>query len=466
MISKMGEKAAKRLEREINAIGAKRLTGYLTTAAGVSPAIAAGASAALGLTAEEREGLDRLKPYFYEGQVMVPLTKPKDGKMQYMPISYYAPYDSAVAPAKAALEAYSRGEALGKSELQKIADGGFTFMGKLAQPFVEEALLSERIADVVSVAGFGRGGFRRTGAKIYEPTDNPGEKFTKSMEHILGAMNPSILDNFVTIKPGKGLTPGRITRAAEEIPGGYGQNFNIYEEVMANTLGARSMELDARTQIEFGSSAYAKFRNGGPAAELRRAFRANDATFDGIVASWTDANQDLFRLQQELYLDFEAAKAMGMSDREIRKRATSRRGTGKSDVKQILDGEFQLLTISSELSKQARKDEREGEGRLIPSRDLGKLGRELNRLARKQLRGLRLDQPFPKFQQEPEPPKTSILPQNQGSGLSLSSPRTSIAPAPVPPVQAAGPVSPGLLGDNPVEIARNMELAQRTRRND
>ena len=44
----------------------------------------------------------------------------------------------------------------------------FTFIGKLAQPFVEEALLSERIADVVSVAGFGRGGRRRTGAEVYK----------------------------------------------------------------------------------------------------------------------------------------------------------------------------------------------------------------------------------------------------------------------------------------------------------
>ena len=42
MISKMGEKAAKRLEREINAIGAKRLTGYVVTAGGISPGIAAG----------------------------------------------------------------------------------------------------------------------------------------------------------------------------------------------------------------------------------------------------------------------------------------------------------------------------------------------------------------------------------------------------------------------------------------
>ena len=97
------------------------MTGYVVTAGGVSPAIAAGASAALGITAEEQEALDVLKPYFYEGQVMVPLTKPKNGKMQYMPISYYAPYDSAVAPAKAALEAYSRGERIGKNELTKIS---------------------------------------------------------------------------------------------------------------------------------------------------------------------------------------------------------------------------------------------------------------------------------------------------------------------------------------------------------
>jgi len=54
--------------------------------------------------------------------------------------------------------------------------------------------------------------------------------------------------------------------------------------------------------------------------------------------------------------------------------------------------------------------------------------------------------------------------QNTPSGSSLSSPEASIASAPVPSVQAGEPVSPELLGDNPIEVARNMELAQRTRR--
>ena len=461
MIEKMGEKAAKRLQREINAIGAKRLAGYVTTAAGVSPAIAAGASAALGITAEEMEGLDILKPYFYEGQVMVPLTKPKDGKMQYMPISYYAPYDSAVAPAKAALEAYSRGEKIGKSELQKLADGGFTFIGKLAQPFVEEALLSERIADVVSVAGFGRGGRRRTGAEIYEPTDNPGEKFVKSMQHILGAMNPSIIDNFVTIKPGQGLVPGRITRAADDTPGAYGQDFNIYEEVMANTLGARSLELDAKTQIEFGSSAYAKFRNSGPASEIRRAFGRNDATFDSIISAYTDANQDLFRLQQEMFLDFEAAKALGLSNTQIRKKAKGR-GIGAKDVSQILKGEFQPLTIGNNIVREARKAEREGEGRLIPARDLKRLRSELNRFGRSKFKGLSLEQPFPTVRErEPRKPVSSI--PTPPTTTAVRPPVTPITPVVTPPVQGRSAINPGLLGDNPVEIQRNLELAQRTR---
>lgn len=465
MIAKMGETAAKRLEREINAIGAKRLTGYVVTAGGVSPGIAAAASAALGLTAEEQDALDTLKPYFYEGQVMVPLTKPKDGKMQYMPISYYAPYDSAVAPAKAALEAYSRGEKLGKSELQKIADGGFTFIGKLAQPFVEEALLSERIADVVSVAGFGRGGRRRTGAEVYEETDNPNEKLVKSMQHILGAMNPSLIDNFVTIKPGEGITPGRITRAAEDIPGAYGQDFNIYEEVMANTLGARSLELDANKQIEFGSSAYAKFRNSGPASELRRAFRRNDATFDSIVASWTDANQDLFRLQQELFLDFEAAKALGLSSRSIRSRAKGR-GIGAKDVNQILKGEFQPLEIGNNIVQDAYQQEREGEGRLISAKDLSRLRGDLNKLAYRQLRGLNLKKSFPRVsdedsREETTSPVSSIV--TPPTTTAVRPPVAPITPVVTPSVQGRSAINPGLLGDNPVEIQRNLELASRTR---
>ena len=466
IVEKIGEKAAQRLQREINAIGAKRLTGYVTTAAGVSPAIAAGASAALGLTEGERKGLDKLKPYFYEGQVMVPLTKPKDGKMQYMPISYYAPYDSAVAPAKAALEAYSKGEALGKGEIQKIADGAFTFIGKLAQPFTEEALLSERVADVVSVAGFGRGGRRRTGAEVYDQADDGYEKMVKSMRHILGAMNPSIVDNFVTIRADRGVVPGKITRAATETPTAYGREFDLYEEIMANTLGARSLTLDANNQIQFSSSAYAKFRNDGPAPELSRIFRANDASEEDIINGWVDANQDLFRLQQNLFLDFEAAKSLGLSDRDIRKKAKGR-GIGAKDVNQILKGKFQPLRIGYTLVEEAQREQREGQGRVLPARDLADLRLDLNRISDRQLKQVRLDEPFPLFK-EPEPvtplrPTVSQTPNVPVLSQPLSSPS---APPAAPLPTATGPqtsINPELLGDNPIEQARNMELARRTR---
>ena len=262
------------------------------------------------------------------------------------------------------------------------------------------------------------------------------------------------------IKPGEGITPGRITRADEDIPGAYGQDFNIYEEVMANTLGARSLELDANKQIEFGSSAYAKFRNSGPASELRRAFGRNDATFDSIVAGWTDANQDLFRLQQELFLDFEAAKALGLSSRSIRSRAKGR-GIGAKDVNQILKGEFQPLEIGNNIVQDAYQQEREGEGRLISAKDLKRLRSELNRFGRS-LKGLSLEKPFPTVRErEPRELVSSIV--TPPTTTAVRPPVAPITPVVTPSVQGRSAINPGLLGDNPVEIQRNLELASRTR---
>jgi len=462
MINKMGEEAARRLQREINAIGAKRLTGYITTSAAISPAIAAGAATALGLTEKEIEALDRGKPYFYEGQTMVPLTKPKDGDIQYMPISYYAPYDSAIAPAKAALEAYSKGEALGRGEIQKIADGAFTFIGKLAQPFVEEALLSERIADVVSVAGFGRGGQRRTGAPIYEIGDDPNEKIVKSMRHILGAMNPSIVQNFVRLDPARGVVPGKITRAATESPTGYGREFDLYEEIMANTLGARSLELKSSDLVYFGSSEYNKIRNSGPVRELSRIVGANDTTESEIEEQWADSNSDLFRLQQELYLDFKTAQDLGLSTLALRKSA-KKANLSNRDIAQIEKGLFSPIFIGKGMLTRPALSEREGQRRLTPYKQVRDTAVKLNERSREELDELRLDMPFPNVLKpiEPVSVERSELPNVPVLSQPLSSPSASPA-APLP--TATGPQTPldlDILGDNPIEQARNMELARR-----
>ena len=173
----------------------------------------------------------------------------------------------------------------------------------------------------------------------------------------------------------------------------------------------------------------------------------------------------MFRLQQELFLDFEAAKALGLSSRSIRSRAKGR-GIGSKDVNQILKGEFQPLEIGNNIVQDAYQQEREGEGRLISAKDLSRLRGELNKLAYRQLRGLNLKKSFPRVsdedsREETTSPVSSVV--TPPTTTAVRPPVAPITPVVTPSVQGRSAINPGLLGDNPVEIQRNLELASRTR---
>ena len=504
-IAKAGRDAGLRLQREMNAIGLKRLSGFTTSAFVATPAVAAGTAALLELPQSILDSLDREKPFFFQGHTLVPLGKPdEDGKIKYTTISYYSPYATIAAIPKRFMEEYSRQGRLGKDTADQAYNAVYEAFGLFLQPFTEEALLAERLGDVTF-----RKGRTRQGRKLYETKDDPEEKWAKSIGHILGAVTPTVIRDFVDVEqfnPVSGTlktNPGRATLAIENarekdrtVYGKTDRDFQPGEEALRYLMGMTTMEMDSKENLGYSAIEYNSSRNQSIRSEVNRNFRRANLTREDLVDSYADVTEELFKAQQELYLSIQDNKILGdLRDKDvkellIKKPAVRNAIIPKKDYEQIEEGLFSPVAISEESmkSEKERLDRRDIEYEYSIKRRI-KDQKKLEKKASKKLEKLRLDEEYPKeemkrffeeykierfgtgvrsdLQTQPQTiAQTSIAPQTPNVPV-LSQPLSPPSAPPAAPLPTAtGPqasLDPELLGDNPIEQARNMELARRTR---
>ena len=528
LVKELGEKAANGLARQMNAIGTKRLAGLGFTTFGTTATASAISAAALGLTDDEKEGMDNSAATgFYEGQRFVYLTKPVDGKFEALPVGYFIPNDVIGTAFNSGLQQFARGQKINEAS---ILDSVLTGLGTLLRPFTDESLLFERIVDVT-----GRNGRTKTGAIIYRAqpgdmqADDFGEIVNKSFLHLLGAVTPVATDYFYEFDPTdpEGIKKGRVLKGLQGELSKSGQFINLAAEATAMSTGLRGLKIDNKKKLEYTAREFARVNTAGPGGELNAELRTDDVTPRKAILQWYDTQQESFKTQQQLMLSANNAiltnVKIGSVDELFRTN-----GVPKAVADAALRGKFTFKTIGQKLVDDLYNEIGEDPGKAefyrklaqIPfaerdqftPREFEQIVNILNAKSNSLSERISLTEPFPPlesffseeelgpdlfqrvfgalpFTEKPAPSTLFVKPEgsnvrpsgqpvapspapqifdfrseNTPSGSSLSSPEASIASAPVPSVQAGEPVSPGLLGDNPVEIARNMELAERTRR--
>jgi hypothetical protein len=98
------------LERQIRAVGAQRLSGYLASAVAVPSGVQAAAARTLGWGEEGKptiEDLNKIAADYTKGHQLIPISAAGDPNVEYLDLSYMMPYDFALAPARAAMQLYS-----------------------------------------------------------------------------------------------------------------------------------------------------------------------------------------------------------------------------------------------------------------------------------------------------------------------------------------------------------------------
>ena len=453
LIKRIGPENARILERQIRAIGAQRLSGYITSAAVIPAATATAARTALGWDENQVDALNMQAPYYMEGHQLVPLTRAGDPNVEYIDLSYMMPYDFMLTPARAAMQAYQERGVVGGAEIEQIRDAAISSLGKLLEPFASESLLGERITNVTL-----RRGVTPTGLQIYSENTPLGEKLSRGLIHVVGGFEPGVAQMFFQERGGEFIS-GRVTRAALGIPSASGQPYDMAEELGAIVSGLRPMQLRLPETFRYSGFEYNQAQREASNVFGREA-NANDSTAESVIDAYTRANDQLMSGQARLFALVESARALGMTDQQIRRELRDEANLGQEVIARVMRGRFRPLDLSDDRIRSVVRESRREKRVLdrLPVREIRQLTQQYRRMELPKLGSAENEALAP----APPPGFVPVQVEGAAPAAPVVGP-VPAAPGPQPSAQPARTAPPPLelLGSNPFEALRNLGIAQR-----
>ena len=453
---------------EIQKIGMRRLMGALTTFSVIPAGISSMGYALSGVSKEEMDAYQRsLAPPWEKNARLVPVGRHEDGTPKYINYSYSNPYDMLERTAIAALNNYEEGMRKGKSSGQVVSEAAFASLGEMMSPFTQESIALAAFRDVLdpnaenpvmqALGQFGRGGKTITGAKIYNPEDSKGDQIAKSFAHIADTLMPSIIpidESGGVIEPSRfargfinGLGLNETLGISEEDR--MGRERDLSQELARAFSGITESDSQASDSLKYKGYEFARARQDASNIFNSIARRQN-VTREQLIEAYNDANEARFRAFRDFNQVLRDVETFGMSRNEMRRILKQ---AGVSGVNELLRDTYRPLEVSDSVLKDMRRNG-----------TIGELPRGEIRGIISEQRGRQFDAPVVQEEVPMFGVPVEEAPQEQVPMFGVPFEEGSIQlPAAATPTRTAA-VSPSLLGDNPIDVARNMEIASTQRR--
>ena len=368
------------------------------------------------------------------------------------------------------MQVYSEKGKLDKSEIEQIASGAWRGFEMFLEPFGSESMIFERFRDVLPSEGLlsfavGRGGKTATGADVYAETDAQGEKIGESIGHIFNGVIPEYIRLAGQVKNPltRELEPGRVYRAVAGMPGKRGEEYNSFKEAARLVTGFTPMTVDLRNDFSFKGLEYTPRRTDAK-TQASRVIRRADSTMEDMTSAWNKYLDNLYREQSKLYMDIQAARQMGLTEKDIRRNLVKGANIGRKEANSIMRGEFWPTQASKELYKDIiALNKAEGRTRVTDRPSFS----TFNRLSRAR-NGERLAVSDPVPAERAAPPALNfddLIPQQQPPALNfddLIPQQQGMSTPPIPqPIQTASArVDPAILGNDPATQALAKSLGR------
>ena len=467
-----GDQMAAEYVRQINAMGVRRLGGVVASLGLLSAQTKRGIESSAGISERESQALITLGPPYLAGAEIAVLDNDPE-YIDYINLSANFPYDGATSAARAGLRRFAKNQELNVPEGMTQIEAFATMFSKAIGDFGEESILAQHFLDITvrngQIARSGGGGGR-----VWPNVENYPlqKKIEASARHMLGAVNPQIVNEFLQIH-GRGFEPGKVTRAFLELQSGSGVVNEPVIEFMRLITGAGANRVNKDMLTYYTGSQYQRASTGSKSALatiINPETLRPSSTPESLAEKFLEAQEIAFRTQQNFRRELLALQDLGISEDRIKEIFKVRKIVqDKKELENLFRGVYTPLTINKsrvktlEAAREAQMPVPEELDSFIESMS------DLNLWATETFIDVSLDEDYPlrsvdvdeAVEEEFFPDLSSAAPAQINTAPQLPS---APIPSTVTPVAAAQqPVNPSLLGDNPIEQARNLELANRLR---
>ena len=472
--------------QKLRDIGRRRLTGLTLTTTTAGPAVQQFAMFMTNTTAEAIDALREISPPWSQNSTLVPTSVDKDGQITgYVDYSFFNPYDYLKRPVSAVLNAVNKGDELDLNAAQIATDAGIQMLSEMLSPFAEEAIFAERLADVTL-----RQGRTRTGARVWNEgdVDSIGTKMGKSFVHVAEALNPGIVretfGELAKVDPrttkiersfilgGDLEMNGRIATAFGAGVDDRGNVRQIGEEVARLFTGIGEYKVTPKRALMYRGLEY-NTEARRPQSLFNRALRTGENSplaAENVIEAYRNMNERAYVIQNKMHRLIKKMEALGMDKADIRRELKKQK---IANWEAVYSGNFTPVDIPKQITTQVNRAQRSFGGDMVPQEELAKI--------RQEFQNRKLSEILPEGE---EPlgfkPRTllemrrSILDQTSQVETSEepvaaavpppSAAQAGAAPAPtVAPAPNTANLDPSLLGDNPIDAQRNLQIAQRIR---
>jgi len=307
----------------LQGVGHRRLFGFGMTTIGLPITLTAGFQAINNVNNDELDSLRRFVPEWSRNSTLLPVGRNEKGYLKYIDFGYANAYDPLVRPFGAIMTELAQGSATKESLMASLGKGLMQGTAEILKPFSSESIYTEALIDSVL-----RNGVDKDGKRVWSQEDDPFVKVLKSVNHIAK-----------TFTPGSYNQLKRISEAAVGKSDQYGRKYELKDEL--NSLyGFRVVQSDPESDMvykvtKFGSG-LDKDRNLFSAPLLK----GGRVTPEDIVDSYAYSEARRFQTMKEMYLDIDAARKMGVSNRVIEEKLKARKGLGKDDIESVMRGKY------------------------------------------------------------------------------------------------------------------------------
>ena len=277
-------------------IGLNSLAGQAFTYAVLPPAAVEIFRGLYGVTRDQLNAIREVLPTWSEDNTILPIYE--DGKYKYIDFSHGFFYDTMIQPAQTTLSTVQRNP--NAPLVPSILDGMVKAMGKVLEPFVQEAIWTSTVFDI-----FVRKGVTKDGRRVFNERDELGDKISKSFQHAAYELSP--------------FSYAQVLRLTKAVTGQTlkGEKYEIPDELLGFT-GFRKVPINLEKNLNFKIAEFKRntFKERGLIFE---GTRTGDPVKDKnkIIRQYIKANRQHLESYSKLRRIYDAVKVLGMRDPKI-----------------------------------------------------------------------------------------------------------------------------------------------------